>query len=108
MSPINQTTQIGLSAAWEVDFWGKFRRAEEAARTRLLAQETSRGTVLSSLYAGVAQNYFALRAYDAQVILTDSALKTRQENLRLQQKRLNAGRNNLKRMKIEKVGKFED
>lgn len=91
VSPINQTTQIGLSAAWEVDFWGKFRRTDEAARTRLLAQETSRGTVLSSLYAGVAQNYFALRAYDAQVILTDSALKTRQENLRLQQKRLNAG-----------------
>lgn len=91
VSPINQTTQIGLSAAWEIDFWGKFRRADEAARARLLAQETSRGTVLSTLYASVAQNYFALRAYDAQVILAEAALKTRQDNLRLQQKRLNAG-----------------
>ena len=90
-SPINQTTQIGLSAAWEIDFWGKFRRADEAARARLLAQETSRGTVLSTLYASVAQNYFALRAYDAQGMLANTALKTRQDNLRLQQKRLNAG-----------------
>lgn len=91
VSPVNQVTQLGLSAAWEIDFWGKFRRADEAARARLLAQETSRGTVLSTLYASVAQNYFALRAYDAQIALADAALKTRQDNLRLQQKRLNAG-----------------
>lgn len=91
ISPINQITHVGLTAAWEIDFWGKFRRADEAARARLLAQETSRGAVLSTLYASVAQNYFALRAYDAQVVVADTALKTRQDNLRLQQKRLNAG-----------------
>ena len=91
VNPVSQVTQLGLSAAWEIDFWGKFRRADEAARARLLAQETNRGTVLSTLYASVAQNYFALRAYDAQGVLADAALKTRQDNLRLQQKRLNAG-----------------
>ncbi len=89
--PINQVTQVGLSADWGIDLWGKFRRADEAARARLLAQKTSRGTVLSSLKASVAQNYFALRAFDAQVTLADAALKTRQDNVRLQQKRLNAG-----------------
>ena len=91
ISPVNQVTHLGLSAAWEIDFWGKFRRADEAARARLLAQESSRDAVLNTLYASVAQNYFALRSYDAQVALADSALKTRQENVRLQQKRLNAG-----------------
>ena len=83
--------QLRLSASYEIDFWGKFSRASEAARARLLAQEENRGAVLSSLYSNVAQNYFALRSYDAQRALADSALKTRQENLRLQQRRLTAG-----------------
>ncbi|MES2072053.1 MAG: efflux transporter outer membrane subunit [Pseudomonadota bacterium] len=88
---INRDYQVGLTASYEVDFWGKLRRADEAARARLLAQEASRGTVLATLYSNVAQSYFALRAYDAQVILAESTLKTRQENLRLQQKRFGAG-----------------
>jgi multidrug efflux system outer membrane protein len=83
--------QLGLTASYEIDFWGKFRRADEAARARLLAQEDNRGVVLSSLYSTLAQNYFALRSYDAQLALADSALATRQENLRLQQRRFSAG-----------------
>ncbi|MFZ6845317.1 efflux transporter outer membrane subunit [Undibacterium sp. RuTC16W] len=83
--------QASLSASYELDFWGKLSRADEAARARLLSQEANRGIVISSLYSNLAQSYFALRAYDAQVALADSALKTRQENLRLQQKRFSAG-----------------
>ena len=83
--------QLRVSASYEIDFWGKFSRASEAARARLLLQEENRGAVLSGLYSNVAQNYFALRSYDAQRALADSALKTRQENLRLQQRRLSAG-----------------
>ncbi len=83
--------QLRLSASYEIDFWGKFSRASEAARARLLSQEENRGAVLSSLYSNVAQNYFALRSYDAQRALADSALETRLENLRLQQRRLAAG-----------------
>jgi multidrug efflux system outer membrane protein len=83
--------QLGLTASYEIDFWGKFRRADEAARARLLAQEDNRGVVLSSLYATLAQAYFALRSYDAQLALAASALATRQENLRLQQRRFSAG-----------------
>ncbi|MCU6432759.1 efflux transporter outer membrane subunit [Undibacterium sp. Jales W-56] len=88
---IGKDFQATLSASYELDFWGKLSRADEAARARLLAQEANRGIVISTLYSNVAQNYFALRAYDAQVALADSALKTRQENLRLQQKRFSAG-----------------
>lgn len=83
--------QLGLTASYEIDFWGKFRRADEAARARLLAQEDNRGVVQSSLYATLAQTYFALRSYDAQLALAESALATRQENLRLQQRRFSAG-----------------
>ncbi|GGC68909.1 efflux transporter outer membrane subunit [Undibacterium terreum] len=88
---INQDYQLGLTASYEVDFWGKLRRADEAARSRLLSQEANRGTVLTTLYSNVAQSYFALRAYDAQVTLAQTTLQTRQENLRLQQKRFSAG-----------------
>jgi outer membrane protein, multidrug efflux system len=79
--------QLGLSASYEIDFWGKFARADDAARARLLGQAASHGTVLTTLYANVAQSYFALRALDAQVLLAGQTLTTRQENLRLQQRR---------------------
>ncbi|HTD05758.1 efflux transporter outer membrane subunit [Undibacterium sp.] len=88
---INRDYQVSISASYEVDFWGKLRRADEAARSRLLSQEANRGTVLTTLYSNVAQSYFALRAYDAQVALAETTLQTRQENLRLQQKRFTAG-----------------
>ncbi|WP_394788217.1 efflux transporter outer membrane subunit [Rhodoferax sp.] len=83
--------QLGLSASYEIDFWGKYARADEAAKARLLAQAASRGTVLSTLYANVAQSYFALRALDAQLTLAEQTLATRQENLRLQNRRFQGG-----------------
>lgn len=88
---VSKDFQAGLNASYEIDFWGKLARADEASRARLLAQEANRGLVQSSLYSTLAQNYFALRAYDAQAALSESALITRQENLRLQQKRFSAG-----------------
>lgn len=88
---IKRDYQLGLTASYELDLWGKLSRADEAAKARLLSQEASRGAVLSSLYAAVAQTYFALRAYDAQLELALATQKTRQENLRLQQKRRAAG-----------------
>ncbi len=89
--PVAKDFQIGLNASYEIDFWGKLARADEASRARLLAQEANRTLVQSSLYSTLAQTYFALRAYDAQAALSESALVTRQENLRLQQKRFAAG-----------------
>ena len=83
--------QLGLSASYEIDFWGKYQRADEAARARLLGQAAARGTVLTTLYANVAQGYFALRALDAQQRLAEQTLLTRQENLRLQKRRFQAG-----------------
>lgn len=83
--------QLGLSASYEIDFWGKYARADEAAKARLLGQSAARGTVLTSLYANVAQSYFALRALDAQQVLAEQTLVTRQENLRLQTRRFSAG-----------------
>ncbi len=91
VGPYTNSGQLSLSASYEIDFWGKFASANDAARARLLAQTASRGTVLTTLYANVAQSYFAMRALDAQIVLAEQALVTRQENLRLQKRRFDAG-----------------
>jgi len=61
---------LNLSAAWQLDFWGEYRRATEAARASLLATEWGRRAVISSLVASVASAYFQLRALDLQLELS--------------------------------------
>jgi multidrug efflux system outer membrane protein len=77
------TGQLNLSAAWELDFWGKYRRATEAARANLVASEWARREVLSTLVANVASAYFQLRALDLQLEISKRTLGSRQESLRL-------------------------
>jgi outer membrane protein, multidrug efflux system len=77
------TGGLTLSAAWQLDFWGQYRRATEAARASLLATEWGRRAVISSLVANVASAYFQLRALDLQLELSQNALTARRESLRL-------------------------
>jgi outer membrane protein, multidrug efflux system len=79
------TGQVNLAAAWELDFWGRFRRATEAARASLLASEWARQEVVSTLVANVAGAYFQLRALDLQLEISKRTLRSRQESLRLTQ-----------------------
>jgi outer membrane protein, multidrug efflux system len=79
------TGQVNLSAAWELDFWGKFRRATEAARANVLASEWARQEVVSTLVANVAGAYFQLRALDLELGISKRTLDSRQESLRLTQ-----------------------
>jgi multidrug efflux system outer membrane protein len=77
------TGQVNLAATWELDFWGKYRRATEAARANLIASEWARREVLSTLVANVASAYFQLRALDLQLEISKRTLNSRQESLRL-------------------------
>ena len=52
---------------WEPDFWGKYRRANEAARAQILASEWGRRAIVTSLISQVASSYFALRALDLEL-----------------------------------------
>jgi multidrug efflux system outer membrane protein len=74
---------VGASMAWDLDFWGKYRRATEAARANLLATEWARREVTSTLVSGVAAAYFELRAYDLQLEIARRTLASRQESLQL-------------------------
>lgn len=90
-NPLSDNRQLGFGSTYEIDFWGKFSRADESARARLLATQANRATVLTTLYANVAQTYISLLAVDAQVTLAEKILATRLENLKLQQSRFDAG-----------------
>jgi len=75
--------QLGLSAAWELDFWGKYRRASEAARAQLLATEWARRAVITTLVADLADSYFRLRELDLELEISRRTLTSRQESLQL-------------------------
>jgi outer membrane protein, multidrug efflux system len=77
------TNRVGLDLNWELDFWGKFRRATEAARANLAATEWGRQEIASELVANVASAYFTLRALDLQLEITRRTLASRQDSLRL-------------------------
>jgi multidrug efflux system outer membrane protein len=81
----------GLSLAWELDFWGKFRRATEAARANLLATEWGQRAVITSLISSVATAYFQLRELDLEMEISKQTLATRQESLRLVKVRAQGG-----------------
>jgi multidrug efflux system outer membrane protein len=83
--------QAFLGASWELDFWGKFRRATEAARAQLLATEESRRTVVLTLVSAVAAAYVDLRALDKQLEITRKTAQTRKETLDLFQLRFDKG-----------------
>lgn len=90
-SAVNNDVQLNLSAAYEVDLWGKLANADQAAQARLLAQEANRHIVESSLRANVLQTYLQLLSLDGQLALAQKNLQTREQNLQLQNKRLAAG-----------------
>jgi outer membrane protein, multidrug efflux system len=79
-----QTTgQLIVSASWNLDFWGRYRRATEAQRARLLAQVWAKQAVISSLVVNVASGYFQLRELDLELEISKRTLASRTESLKL-------------------------
>ncbi|PWT88589.1 MAG: transporter [Acidobacteria bacterium] len=84
-SPALETSafQVSSSLNWELDFWGKFRRATESARANLLAEEWAQRQVVSTLVSDVASSYFELRELDLELEISRQTLASRQDSLRL-------------------------
>jgi multidrug efflux system outer membrane protein len=92
-SSSNSTSQTnyfsgGLTAsvAWNLDFWGMYRRQTEAARANLRATEWAKQTTYSTLVQSVATDYYQLRTLDAELAITRSTLDARKQSLDLTQK----------------------
>lgn len=77
--------QVNIGVAWELDFWGKFRRATESARASLLATEWARQEVMRALVSDVAIAYFQLRELDYELEISRKTLASRKESLSLTQ-----------------------
>jgi multidrug efflux system outer membrane protein len=77
--------QVDLSLAWELDFWGKYRRATESARANLLATQWARQAVISTLVSDVAAAYFQLRELDLELEISRRTLASRRDSLQLTQ-----------------------
>src|SRR5207247_2145170 len=58
---------VNLSASFELDVWGRLRRATESARASLLGSQQGRGTVVLTVVTTVASAYIQLRALDRQL-----------------------------------------
>ena len=85
------SNQVNLSLFWELDFWGKYRRATEAARATLLATEWGQKAVMSSLVSNVASAYFQLLELDSEMEISRRTLTSRKESLRLVEIRARGG-----------------
>jgi len=85
--PSYELTQgaVLASAAWDLDFWGKYRRATEAARANLLSTEWAQKEVMSSLVANLATAYFQLRQFDLELEISRRTLASRRDSLHLTQ-----------------------
>ncbi|MCU0934430.1 MAG: efflux transporter outer membrane subunit [Thiobacillaceae bacterium] len=82
---------LGLSTAFELDFWGRLRRADEAARANFLASRHARDSLRISLAGMLANTYFSLRALDAELVVNREALASREETLRIVSSRVEGG-----------------
>ncbi|MGA2097733.1 MAG: efflux transporter outer membrane subunit [Candidatus Acidiferrum sp.] len=78
-------------AAFQLDFFGKLRRATEAARAELLATEDARQTVILTLVSDVASDYFTLLQLDLELQITHETVKTQQDSVKLTNLRLDHG-----------------
>lgn len=76
---------VTLSAAWNLDFWGLYRRQTEAARDQLLATEWGRRSTISTVVENVATAYLQLRTLDAELEITKQTLEARKQSLQLTQ-----------------------
>ena len=80
-----------FNLAWEIDVWGRIRRATESARAEYLGAEAARRGVLLTLVSDVAQAYFELIELDRELEITHSSTTTFQDTLDLFQRRYAGG-----------------
>jgi NodT family efflux transporter outer membrane factor (OMF) lipoprotein len=84
-------SEIGLSISWEVDFWGKFRRAVDSANANWLASVADYDSALVSLTADVASSHISLRTIEKQLDIARRNVETQEESLKLAEARLKYG-----------------
>lgn len=81
----------GFNVAWELDFWGRFRRLVESADATMLATVAQYDDVLVSLTADVATAYLTIRTFEERLRIAEENVKAQEAALRLARSRFRAG-----------------
>ena len=80
-----------FAASWEIDLWGKLRRANESARADILSSEEARRGVILSLVSSIATGYLNLRDLDRQLEIAQATVKSREESYTIFKLRFDGG-----------------
>jgi len=81
----------GVNMAWEIDFWGKYRSLNDAAKAEYLATEFGMRTLQISLITEIIRNYFLLLDYKSRLEISKKTLASRNEYLKIIQQRFDVG-----------------
>lgn len=84
-------SQLGLTASWEIDFWGKFRRAIESADAGFQAAMADYDNALVSLTADVARAYITIRTLEKRLNIARQNVETQKASLQIAEIRFNGG-----------------
>ena len=82
---------LTADAAFQLDFFGRLRRATEAARAQLMATEDARQVVVLTLVSDIASDYFALLQLDLALQITNKTIQTQIDSVKLTTLRLQHG-----------------
>lgn len=85
------TENLGGFASWEIDLWGRYARAADAAKSELLATELDRVAIMQTLVVEVAAAYFRMLAADEALAITHRTIESRRKSRDLVQARLDQG-----------------
>ena len=83
--------QVGFDAAWELDFWGRFRRGVESANASLYSSYTSYDDILVSLIAEVARTYTQVRIFEQRIVYARQNVKIQEKALAISTARYKDG-----------------
>ena len=82
---------LAADVVFQVDLFGRYRRATEAARAQLLGTQDAQQTVILTLVSDVASDYFLLRDLDLQLQIANETVQTQENSVKLTQLRLEHG-----------------
>jgi NodT family efflux transporter outer membrane factor (OMF) lipoprotein len=83
--------QVGATASWELDFWGRFRRAVESADASFLGSIAAYDSALVSLTADVARDYVLIRTVEERLRIAKENVEIQKESLRIARVRFQGG-----------------
>ena len=83
--------QLGFDAAWELDFWGRFRRGVESAQASYLASIAGYDDALVTITAEVSRAYVLIRTFEERIVIAQANVQIQKRSLEFAEARFEGG-----------------